>query len=260
MRSRFLAPVLLALVALSCGGGGPDAGPGGDEEEISEEAERVVEAWRENAAGVAAYTAVEDRGGGERTQRYVKKVVDGIPKFVPEQSAGSADSTPDLIAFLRHARPAGGGEIEGVETRIFVVSDAEALRGALGEGAVTSIVPKRLEIHVGPDEMPRRMTLHGELTVEGETRPVTTEVTMTDWRTVDGFARPFRWTRRVEGMEALRRAALAEAMRSLEGQVEEMTPEQREAARDLLRRKMGTATGGTGEVVTVVKSLEVERE
>lgn len=264
MRPRHF-PLLVAfvLVSLSCGGATSEsAASNGRKDSVREgsgEIERILEAWRANAEGVEAYTTVEMRDGNEQTRRYVKRVVDGLPTFVPSE-ADTTRTAPNLMAFLRYAERSGTGEVEGETTRTFVVDDAAALREGVGAETRIPIEPRRLEIQIGSDDMPRRMTLQGSVPSEDGPLPVETVVTMTDWRIVDGFAQPFRWSTRVEGAEALETAAVERATRSLEAQAGELTDEQEAAVREMVRRRIGGSIEKGANVTTVVKSLSVERE
>lgn len=271
---RSISILILAFLPLACGGGngdgateeGPDAvaeagGSEADRAAGAEVAERAIEAWTENAEGVAGYTAVEETGGNERTVTYDKVVVNGLPTFRPE-SAGAADSAaaPTMMALLREARHAGSGEVEGEETEILVIDDPAVLEESMGGQMQGALAPSRLEIHVDSEGFPRRMRMEGTATLpNGESHPITTEMTMTDWRTVDGFRHPFRRTTRLEGMGALAEAAASHATAEMEQRMEGMPEAQREQARAMIRQRMQQMAAAE-ETVTVTKSLEVRPE
>lgn len=273
MRSaRSLSILLLAALAAACGGGDAES-PGeapdtteaaADEapERGSDAAERAIEALRENAEGVAGYVLVEETKGRVDTTRFEKIEVDGLPVFRPVTTAGGPEggAQPAVAGLLRRASPAGEGEVEGEPTEILVVEDPVAIADAMGGQMDPRFRPTRMEFHVGPDGLPRRMTMSGEATMpSGGTHPITTEVTLTDWRTVDGFAHPFRRTTRVEGMAAMTRAAVEGAMAEMEERMEGMPEARKEQAREMMRQRMEAASE-PGEAVTVTRSLEVVRE
>lgn len=272
--------VLLAILPVACGDGGGQAPAGGsgaavdgsgaepaeaDERETaagdgSEIVERALEAWKENAEGVAGFTVVEETNGTERTRRYVKTMVEGLPVYRPAGAEGGAASV-GLMGMLERARYTGTGEVEGTPTEVFVVEGAEAIREAAGDTLPRAFEPTRIEIQVGPDDFPRRATIEGEATApDGEAHRITTVVTMTDWRTVDGFRHPFRTSTRHEGVADLARAAASRRMAEMESQIEQMPEAQRQQAREMMRQQLESIPEGPQETVTVVKELRVEPE
>lgn len=238
------------------------AEPGETSEARSDVTERVIEAWRENAEGVAGYVVVEETDGQVDTTRYEKVEIEGLPSFRPVGSASAPDSAaqPVMMALLREARSAGAGEVAGEETDVLVLDDPAAIREVMGARMNGTFEPERLEFQVGSDGLPRRMTMVGTARLpSGESPPITTEVTLTDWRRVDGFAHPFRRVTRLEGMGAVADAAAGQAMAEMERRMEGMPEAQKEQARQMIRQRL-EAMRGASETVTVTRSLEVERE
>ena len=261
-------PTFALTFALACGGGGDPGESGADggtaTEEGSDVANETLEAWTENAEGVAAYTITLDVDGTERTDRYVRaEDVEGLPVFRPEGAdAGATDAMAAVPRLLRSARHDGESEIDGETTDVLVVDDAAMLTQAFPEMAEGPFRPLRIEFQVGSsDRLPRRMTMVGEATMPGGAEPteVTTTVDFADWREVDGFRYPFRTTARTEGFDM--GAAAAGAMAEAEAAIERLPEAQREMAREAMARSAPPqAEGGAMETVTVVKELEVERE
>lgn len=271
MRSSRAVALLLACVLVACGPGREDAPPEGsagggavERADLSEVARHVLEAWERNAEGVSGYTVVESTEGRVDTIRYERVEVDGLSSFRPVGSAEGPEreSSPVMMALLREARPTGKGEVEGEETDVLVLEDPATIRKVMGPRGNGTFAPRRIEFHVGREGFPRRMRMQGETEVPADgSVSITTEVTLTDWREVEGFAHPFRRTTRVEGMAALAAAAREGAMAQMERRLEGMPESQKETAREALRRRLDAMAAQDGrERVTVTRSLEVERE
>lgn len=266
---RHLALCLTTVVA--CGGGTDGDSTATVDEEAAGSASGVVAealaAWEANAEGVAGYTITLEEDGRQRTESYVRDSVDGMPVFRPAESASMDDAMVQVPRLLRAARSDGSGEVDGEPTDRLVLDDPATLTAAMGGAGSEQFRPTRLEIHVGKDDrMPRRFQMVGEVTIpDGEARETTTTVTMTDWRTVDGFAYPYRTVARTEGLEDMMGTALEglEAARAeMERQIEQLPEGQREMARQAMERNMGAVMGGDDnplESETVVVDLQVER-
>jgi hypothetical protein len=231
-------------------------------------AREVLDRWVENAEGVESYTITFDAAGRETTETYVKKMVDGIPVFMPE---GSRDADPDVMAgmarLINRARHEGTGEVEGETTDVLVVDDAAALAEIFEATAGGPFRPTRLEIQVGRDDrLMRQITTVGEAQMPtGEATEVITTVRFDDWRTVDGFAYPFRTTSQTEGLGMMsgRATEEIEAMDEIERNIEQLPEAQREMAREALKAQVEgarrSAAGGGFDIVVVVKNLNVNR-
>ncbi len=231
-------------------------------------ASAVIDKWTDNAEGISGYTVTLTTDGSERTENYVKEDVNGIPVFVPEGTdPGSQDAMGQLPQLLATAREQGSGNVGGTATQILVVDDANALATLFpSEGG--PFRPTRMEIQVGRDDLlVRQITLQGQATIPGgETRDVTNVVFLEDWRTVEGFAYPFRTTTRVEGLSDMVQSSAAEldaAAAEMERQIAQLPEAQREAARQAMAGRLQAArqmaSGEPLESVTEVKDLQVRR-
>lgn len=272
MRRGWIAPFLSILLLAACGGGGEsDADSATDTEATSEVsgdvAREALEKWTENAEGVAGYTVTLESAGSERTESYVKEVVNGIPMFRPAGSTGGQDAMVQLPQLLAAAREEGSGDVGGVSTDILIIDDPAALERLMPTGG-GPFRPTRMEIQLGQDDgMMRQVTIVGEATVPGgEAREVTTIVQLDDWRETDGFAYPFRTSSRTEGLGDIAgsNGQLDAAAQEFERQLEQMPEAQREAARRAMGSRLESArsmaAGEPIEMVIVVKSLQVDRE
>lgn len=272
MRKGWLLPTMSLVGLLACGGGAEPGAADGDAESAVEASSSVaqdaIERWTENAEGVAGYTVTLETDGQERTENYVKEVVDGLPVFVPEGSQGSRDAMTQFPQLLAAAREEGTGDVGGEPTAILVVDDVATLTRIFAmEGG--PFQPSRMEIHVGRDDhLMRQITITGQATMPGggEAREVTTTVMLEDWRTTDGFAYPFRTATRTEGLSDLVQGSTADvdaAAAEFERRLAEMPESQREAARQAMGNRFQAArqaaSGDPLESVIVVKELQVRR-
>lgn len=262
MRRACLVMLLFVPSLFACGGGGgssasDEAAPESGGSSVARDA---VERWTENAEGVASYTVTMDMGGQESTETYVKRVVDGVPVFLPEGAEGQ-DAMAQFPQLLAAAREEGEGEVDGAATDILVVDDTAALdRVFASQGGPFRAT--RMEIHVGKDDdLMRQITVSGQATLpDGQAREVTNVIVLGDWREEDGFAYPFRTTTRVEGLSDMIQDAQAE----MERQIAQLPEAQREAARQAMASQMQAAqqaaSGDAIENVITVKELQVVRE
>jgi hypothetical protein len=271
MLLRGIMAALLVSSTMACGDGEPETSAGereGAGEGATSVAREVLDRWVENAEGVESYTITFDAAGRETTETYVKKMVDGIPVFMPE---GSRDADPDVMAgmarLINRARHEGTGEVEGETTDVLVVDGAAALAEIFEATAGGPFRPTRLEIQVGRDDrLMRQITTVGEAQMPtGEATEVITTVRFDDWRTVDGFAYPFRTTSQTEGLGMMsgRATEEIEAMDEIERNIEQLPEAQREMAREALKAQVEgarrSAAGGGFDIVVVVKNLNVNR-
>jgi hypothetical protein len=268
-----MAPLLSILLLAACGGGGGTDADSATESETatqagSDVAREAIEAWTENAEGVSGYTVTLETAGSERTETYVKEVVEGIPMFRPEGSTGGQDAMIQLPQLLAAARHEGSGDVGGVSTDVLIIDDAAALARLMPTDG-GPFRPTSMEIQVGQDDrMMRQVKMIGEATIPGgEAREVTTTVQLDDWREVDGFAYPFRTTSRTEGLADIVPGSteqLDAAAQEFERQLAQMPEAQREAARRAMGNRLESvrnmAAGGPIEMLIVVKDLQVDRE
>lgn len=272
MRGTALFSTLSILWLMACGNGGSDAGTATAEdgalEAGSSVAQAAIDAWTENAEGVSGYTVTLETDGQESTDTYVKETVDGLPVFVPEGAEpGARDAMTQFPQLLAAAREQGTGSVDGEETDVLVVDDAATLTRIFAmEGG--PFRPVRMEIHVGrSDHLMRQIEITGETTIPGgESREVTTIVTLGDWRTVDGFAYPWRTSTSTEGLSDLVQGSTADidaAAAEFERQLAELPESQREAARQAMGSRFEAArqaaSGDPLRTVIVVKDLQVRR-
>jgi hypothetical protein len=273
MRLRWIMAALLLRTFMACGDSEPETSTVGEERASSAEgassvAREVLERWVENAEGVESYTITFDVDGQETTETYVRQLVDGIPVFVPEESR---DTDPDVMAgmarLISRARHEGIGEVEGESTDVLVIDDAAAIAEMFEATAGGPFRPTRLETQVGRDDrLIRQITMVGVAKMPtGESNGVITTVRFDDWRTVDGFAYPFRTTSQTEGLGMVsgRATEEIEAMDEIERNIEHLPEPQRESTREALKARVERArrpvAGGGFDVVVVVNNLSVNR-
>ena len=273
MRLSLIMAGLMVCALLGCSNdereSGADAGgPGSAAGGATPVAREVLDRWVENAEGVDSYTIRYELDGREtKTETYVKEVVDGIPVFLPEEPSGvSRDAVVAIPRSLSRARHEGTGEVEGESTDVLVIDDAAVLAETFE--ATAGFRPTRLEIQVGRDDRRmRQVTTVGEASMPtGEAREVIVTAKFDDWRTVDGFAYPFRTTSQTEALGAIsgRASEEIEAMDEIERNLEQLPESQREMAREAMKARvqkaLRPAAGGGFDMVVVVKDLQVNRD
>jgi hypothetical protein len=261
----FLRSIMAGLMVgllLACGEGETESATEG----VTSVAREAIDRYIENTEGVEGYTITFEVDGRETTQTYIKKVIDGIPVYIPE---GSQDAPrPAMVGMARlleRARHEGAGQIEGESTDVLVADDAADLAETLE--ASDGFRPTRVEIHVGRDNrLIRQVTTVGELSMPtGEARGVIITARFDDWRTVDGFAYPFKTTSQTAALDAMSGRASEEiqAMDEVERSLEEIPESQREPAREAMKSRIEAtrrpAAGGDFDMVVVVKDLQVNR-
>ncbi len=201
-------------------------------------AEKALARYADRAEGVDSYTVIQEVAGQEITQRFVKQEVEGFPVFVPEGSeAAQTGAIADFARIVRRARDEGTADVGGVEAHVLVIDDFEDLQFAALDSA--GFEPEQMKLYIDTDEyLPRRMVMKGDVAIGDETRSVTTTVTLSDYRTVEGFAYPFRSKISTAGAMGADSAKMANARKQLE-EFDRKLAEMPESQRKVMRQMMG---------------------
>lgn len=209
--------------------------------------ETALDRHAERMEGVQNYTVVAETMGFESTTYFERVERDGDVFFVPREHLGSeaAQRAPDnpwagLRDLADRATLEGTETVDGEECYAVVVTDLEGTElygsAAGGEG----FRPERATFLVDTDDyLLRGMRMEGTAQMEGETRDVTFDARMLDYREVDGVVHPFRTEVSMEGMgggmsEEERRQA-RQSMQEMQQRMEKMPEQQRE----MMERMMG---------------------
>jgi flavin-binding protein dodecin len=237
--SAFLSSALiLALVAAA------PASAQSAEEVVNDALDR----FEQRMEGVQSYTVVQTAMGFESSTTFERRTVDGHTVFVPRETQGSeaASRTPQSYqAMLTELGERGTHEgvesVDGRECHLLSLDDFSG--GAFGDlspsGDGGEWTPERLRVWIDRDELlPRKMTMEGTVTREGEERPVTITALPRDYREVDGVVHPYRTEVRTEGlspsMSPEERERMKASMEKMKKKMEQMSPEQREMMEQMM--------------------------
>lgn len=268
MRRTTTTAALLALAA-----GTLLAGPA-RAQDAGEIIEDALEAYAESVEGIDDYTVTYDgfMGQGSLTTYYEKEIVDGYPVFRPVDVQG-VDTGEGFNPYTRFPELAeraeyGGAEtIDGVGTHRVVIDDLEGLDLAPPTGEGAEFRPDAMTMWIDDDGLIRRMRMEGTTTAGGEAKPITVDVHLGDYRTVEGMPYPFEMAIAVEGAVAasgMSEQELAEARRNLERlreQIEAMPESQQEQMRGILGPQLeqleSMVGAGAFEMTMTVRDLKV---
>jgi len=222
----------------------------GTAQSASEILDRALQRYEQRAEGIHDYTVVQSTEGdamgmgmpGAASQKvttiyFEKTMVHGHPVFVQhnatldslgqmQELAGVSRSTAETLRLMKeHASLQGTDVVEGHECWNLHVDDPEALAHFQEAGGGDARMRRALDMCLDKEEyVPRRLTLEGDTSVNGQTRPMTLTSTMSDYREVDGLLYPFKTEVRMSGVASSSmspeerektRAQLAEAKASM---------------------------------------------
>lgn len=217
---------------------------------FAESAEEIVntalEKYEKRLANVETVSITQSVMGMEVETNMVKETVDGHATLVP-----TGDSTPgtDPASFLAQmkkmaeaAKLKGKETVDGAECWVLEVSDMAAFDTAPQPGS-GEFDAKRGRFWIdGQDYLMRKMTMEGDATNQGQTTPVTMEMTLHDYRDTQGFLWPFTTDMVIRGVATgMSEEELAEAKKALadmEKQMAEMPPDQRKMMESMMGGQM----------------------
>lgn len=206
-----------------------------------------LERHEERMEGIDRYTVVQEAMGFETVLTFERAEIDGHTVFVPEgqdatanqQAAGFYDLYPKMV---ERAEVRGREIVDGEECWIVGVDDLEGMD--FGEGMAMGgdgdFVPRTMTMYIdGDNYLPRRVAMEGDITSDGETRPMTADIHLADYRDVEGMLHPFE-TRIVAtgiapGMSEEDMEKSQESLAQMETQLAEMDASQRA----MVERMMG---------------------
>jgi len=232
-----------------------------------------LERHEERMEGIDRYTVVQEAMGFETTLSFERAEVDGHTVFLPEGRNAAADEQAagfyNLYPKIAERAELRGREIvDGEECWIIGVDDLEGLD--LGEGMAMGgdgeFVPRKMTMYVdGDDYVVRRMAMEGDITSEGETRPMTADIHLADYRDVEGMLHPFE-TRIVAtgiapGMSEEDMERSRESLAEMETQLAEMDASQRAMVEGMMgpqmRKLREMLESGQFEMTVTTKEVRV---
>jgi peptidoglycan hydrolase-like protein with peptidoglycan-binding domain len=181
------------------------------------------------------------------------------------RNAADAEQQADqMVQFMNTARLVGTETIDG-RSAFHLKSDEIDVQQTDGEAEYTM---DAMSIWIDTQEyVPLRMKIDGTMTSAGETRPMTIESLMTDYRTVPGSSmyESYKQTMKISGMmDAAQEAEMRDAVKQLEDldkQMAEMPANQRAMMENMMGPQLeamrSMAAGGGFQTQTVVQSIQV---
>jgi len=270
---RCLLPLFLAAVVIPAALSGQDA---------ADLMRRALDAQVERLAGIENVTIVQDVMGMETTMYMEKREVDGIPILFPVSVtvAGMTNSIPPEMAEADWANPfqeewvdrtrlVGEEEVEGHPTYILSIEDFSGLEIPTVPGASESagdLHPTSVRFWMDKDNyVTRRVTMDLEGTAaDGSPKQAHMELSLEDYRSVDGYLHPFVTRSRAEGvMEAsdMDPDEVRAQLQQLRAQLDNMPDAQRAMMEGMLgsqiERMEAMLEEGAMEVTITVKDVKV---
>ena len=252
--STFVAPIaalaLLAPLTLPASVSGQSAG---------EIMDRALERHDERMDGIENYTVVQrmEEGPGPAaagvSMYFERTMVDGRPVYAMRHAgmadmmtevplpAGAMENAGSMIAKLRDAATVEGTEtVDGRACWILHVEDASALDWDQGTGDGTFTARTMTMALDQDDHVLRRMSMEGDMEMDGRQQPVSMVSFLSDYREVEGMLHPFRTEVRISGMASGSMTAeeREEMLRNL-AEAREQLAEMPEAQRAMAERMMG---------------------
>lgn len=246
--------------------------------------ESAAQRYEQRMQGIENYTLVQDVMGMETTLYFEKVMVDGRPVFqirsgrvaghaIPvDDDAGMNDPYRHFPEFTERAKYGGAQVVGGKRTHSIIVDDFTGLDfnpSPVGDQQ-HGFAPRRMTMYLDvEDELLRRMEIEGDVTVGGNTAPVTTSIDFEDYRTTDGLLHYWKSTMLSEGlaeasgMSPEERANARKQLAEMEKQMESMPAAQRQMMERMmggqLERLREMVETGNLEVVTQVTGIRVNQ-
>jgi hypothetical protein len=223
--------------------------------------------------GIEHYTVVQEVMGLEASVTFHRSEVEGRTVFLP---AGEQEAGPGALAGFHGAYPKiaeraavrGKESVEGVECWIIELDDFGGLDlgREMAMGDQGDFVPKSVALYLDTrDYLIRKIGMEGEITSNGQTRLLTAEISLTDYRDVDGLLHPFTMTLSAAGVSTGMSEKEAEETRASLAQMEEQLAAMDASQRAMVERMMGPRieelrkmlTTGTFEITATTKEVRV---
>ncbi len=158
-----------------------------------------LEEYERRMEGIENYTIVQETMGFETSITFERTEVDGRTVFLPKGQEGA--SSGGMSNFYRmypkiaeRAELEGKASVDGKQCHVIAVdlSGLDVDQG-MDMGGRGDFIPKKGKLYVDTDDyVIRKMEMEGEITVDGETRPMTAVTVLSDYREVEGLLHPFQ--------------------------------------------------------------------
>lgn len=214
----------------------------------AQSADEVIRAAYEHhekrMAGIDNYTVVQQVMGVEAVSYYEKQLVDGRSVYRLVETSGMENSEEDIGEFYYgfskiegRARRLGNERVEDRETHVLEVTDFSGLDFFDQQDGFK---PKQAKFYIDTEDyIIRRIWIDGEVERNGSMQAATADISLEDYRTVEGMLHPFLMRMKVSGATAgLSEEELAEARKSLE-EYRKQLAEMPESQRKMVENMMG---------------------
>ncbi len=232
----------------------------------------AMERFEKRMAGIDNYTIVQEVMGVEVTSYYEKQIVGGRPVLVLKDTygGGEQDMSEYYHGFMEvadRARLEGTEIVDGNRCHVVLIEDFSGIdfgRGTPDEE--DDFTPKIGRFLLDTDDyVIRKIYFEGDLEHEGQSRPVTMELALQDYREVGGMLHPFRTEMMISGLAAgLSDEELEEARKSLEElkqRMAEMPESQRKMMESMMKGQLEQleqmVNSGSMQITTEVKEVRV---
>lgn len=222
----------------------------------------ALDRYESRLEGVETVTIVRETEmpvGGPATSedRLVRRTVDGRTTLVPADDSVASDA-PVASVYARfdelaeHANLRGRSTVDGHDVYVVHLARLEKvdLGGSLSSGGGDGFTADSATAYVDSDRyLVRRAEMHGRMSMGGTQRPVSVDVSMRDFRDVDGFVYPYVTEARV------RVEGIGPQMRAMMEKIQESSGD---SVQQSLTQQLAAAVSGDGlRVVTRVQEVRV---
>jgi hypothetical protein len=234
--------------------------------------QKALQVYEDGAKDTDNYRMKATTMGFESTTLMTKQVVDGHPVFVPAQvneSMGSNWESPQnwFREIADRAEYDGTEEVDGRSCHVVSIDNFEGIDVGPGMQSDGEFQPTWMSLALDTERsLPRRMRMKGNMVVDGETRPMSVEALMTDYRQVNGMYHPFSIVIEADGIMgpggasdvdmAEAQESLAELEKSLEGMSDQERAMVERVMGDQLKNLREMAASGKFKIEMVVTSIE----
>lgn len=227
--------------------------------------------YEERAAAISGYAVVQESMGYRTTLEFSKQMVEGRPVLAPTSEEGREISSwgnfygayPTLA---ERARLDGMAAVDGHEAYVLRVDDFSGLdlSSEVGAGVNEEFAPHTGTFYIDSDSyLLRKVEMDGVLAANDASSPFSFEISLRDWREVEGWLHPFEMRMTASGTPpGMTEADLQETLARLRRMQDEIasTPD---PERDALEQMIGPRIeefermieSGTFEVL--VRTLEL---
>jgi hypothetical protein len=233
----------------------------------------ALERYEERAAAISGYAVVQESMGYETMLEFSKETVEGRPAFVRTTAEGGEIAAwgnfyAAYPTLAERARLDGTTAVDGHETYVLRLYDFSGLdlSEEVGAGQNEDFAPETGTFFIDSESyLLRKVEMNGVLAANDATSPFTFEISLRDWREVEGWLHPFEMQMTATGIPpGMTDADLQETLARLRRMQDEIasTPEpERDALEQMIVPRIQELErmieSGTFEVLVRTRELTV---